>query len=306
MRGYPKSTGSNKNLARIGVIVAGSAPPIEGFKAGLAELGWIEERNVNFAIRVAQGQIDRLPEFASEIVGLNVDVIAVIGAVTVRAVQKATSTIPTVFSVVVEPVGDRLTTNLQRPDGNATGVTTFDPHQAVTQLGFLKMVRPTLARVAILSDSDVSECLSNSNREAVEKMGLQPQIIRVKGPSPDYEAAFSGMDHERAQALVVLEEPINAARRKQIAELSSVRRLPTVFAREQVDAGGLIAYGTSLREAAKQMAVYADKILNGANPGDLPIEAALRHELVINLGTARKLGMTVPLELLDRASHLID
>jgi putative tryptophan/tyrosine transport system substrate-binding protein len=105
---------------------------------------------------------------------------------------------------------------------------------------------------------------------------------------------------------VVLEEPINAACRKQIADLASVRRLPTVFAREQVDAGGLIAYGTSLREAAKHMAVYADEILKGAKPGDLPIEAALRHELVINLRTARKLGMTVPLELLNKASQVID
>ena len=188
-----KSPNNNEKLAKIGVIVAGSAPPIEGFKEGLAELGWIEENNLNLVIRVAQGQIDRLPGFASEIVELNVDLIAVIGAVTVRAVQKATSTIPIVFSVVVEPVGDKLTTNLWCPDCNATGVTTFDPHQAVKQLEFLKMVRPTLSRVAILSDSDVSECLSNSNREAAQKLGLQPQIIRVKGPSPDYEATFSAM-----------------------------------------------------------------------------------------------------------------
>jgi putative ABC transport system substrate-binding protein len=301
-----KSPKNNENLAKIGVIVAGSAPPIEGLKEGLAELGWIEEKNLNLAIRVAQGQIDRLPGFASEIVGLNVDVIAVIGAVTVRAVQKATSTIPIVFSVVVEPVGDKLTTNLQRPDGNATGVTTFDPHQAMKQLEFLKMVRPTLTRVAILSDLDVSECLSNSNREAAQKLGLQPRIIRIKGPSPDYEAAFLAMDQGRAEALVVLEEPINAACRKQIAELAAVRRLPAVFAREQADSGGLIAYGTSLREAAKYMAVYADKILKGARPDDLPIEAALRHELVINLDTAQKLGVIIPLELIDRASQLID
>lgn len=301
-----KSPKNNEDLAKIGVIVAGSAPPIEGFKEGLAELGWIEEQNVNFVIRVAQGQIDRLSGFASEIVGLNVDVIAVIGAVTVRAVQKATSSMPIVFSVVVEPIGDKLTTNLQRPDGNATGVTTFDPHQAMQQLEFLKMVKPTLTRVAILSDSDVSECLSNSNREAAQKLGLQPQIIRVKGPSPNYEAASSTMDQGPAEALVVLEEPINAARRKQIAELAAVRRLPTVFARELADAGGLIAYGTSLREAAKHMAVYADKILKGARADELPIEAALRHELVINLGTARKLGVIVPLELIDRASQLID
>ena len=153
----------------------------------------------------------------------------------------------------------------------------------------------------------VSECLSNSNREAAQKLALQPQIIRVKGPSPDYEGAVSAMDRERADVLVVSEEPINAACRKQIANLASFRRLPTGFAREQVDAGGLIAYGTSIRKAAKHMAVYTDKILKGvAKPCDLPIEAALRHELVINLSTARKLGMTVPLELLERASQVIE
>jgi putative tryptophan/tyrosine transport system substrate-binding protein len=291
---------------RIGIIVAGSAPPAKGFKEGLAELGWIEDLNVNFAIHVAQGEVDRLPGFASDIVGLNVDIIAAIGGVTVRAVQKATSTIPIVFAVVVEPVGDGLATNLQCPGGNTTGVTTFDPHQAVAQLEFLKMLRPGLARVAILSDSGVSECLSNSNREAAKKLELRPQIIRVKGRSPDYEAAFSAMDSERAQALVVLEEPINAACRKQIADLAFVRRLPTVFPREQVDAGGLIAYGTSLREASQRMAVYADKILNGVEPGDLSIESALRHELVINLRIAREFGVTVPPELLARAAQLID
>ncbi|HYY28758.1 MAG TPA: ABC transporter substrate-binding protein, partial [Chthoniobacterales bacterium] len=187
------SPNNNRRIAKIGIIVAGSAPPIEGFKERLAEFGWIEDLNANFTIRVAQGEVDLLPGFASEIAGLDVDIIAVIGAVTVRAVQKATSTIPIVFAVVVEPVGDGLATNLQRPGGNTTGVTTFDPHQAVTQLELLKIVRPGLARVAILSDSGVSECLSNSNREAAKKLELRPQIIRVKGPSPDYGAAFSAM-----------------------------------------------------------------------------------------------------------------
>jgi putative tryptophan/tyrosine transport system substrate-binding protein len=199
-----------------------------------------------------------------------------------------------------------LATSLQRPDRNATGVTTFDLHQAKKQLGFLKMIRPNLGRVTILSDLDVSECLSSSNREAAQELGLQPQVVRVKGPSPNYEAAFLTMEKERTEALVVLEEPINAACRKQIAELALARRLPTVFPREQVDAGGLIAYGTSLREAAKQMAVYTDKILKGTKPGDLSIEPALRHELVINMRTADTLGLTVPPELFNLADQVID
>lgn len=294
-----------KNVARIGIVIAASVPPIEGFKEGLSQFGLVEGLNVNFEVRVAHGQLDQLPGFATEMVSLDVDIIAVIGAVTVRAAQKATSTIPIVFSVVVEPIGDGLATSLQQPGGNVTGVTTFDPQQARTQLEFLKMVRPALARVAILSDLGVSECLSNSNRDAAQELGMEPQVIRVNGPFPDYEGAFSAMDRERAEALVVLEEPINAACRKQIADLASIRRLPTVFAREQVDAGGLIAYGTSIREAAKHMARYVDKIFKGAKPGDLPIEAVLRHELVVNLSTARKLGLAVPPELLNRANQVI-
>jgi putative ABC transport system substrate-binding protein len=295
-----------RERTKIGVIVAGSAPPIEGYKEGLAELGWIENVNVNLEIRVAQGDVALLPEFAAEILRLNVDVIAVIGAVTVRAVQKITSTIPVVFSVVVEPLGDALATNLERPGGNVTGVTTFDPQQALTQQEFLKVIVPKLERVAILSDAGVSDCLSNSNRDAALNLRLRPQIIRMSGASADYEAAFSLMVREGAQALVVLEEPVNAACRKQIAELATDRRLPTVFPREQVDANGLIAYGTSLREAAKQMAIYTDKILKGANPAELPISAALRHDLIINLKTARKLCVSIPVELLGRAGQVID
>jgi putative tryptophan/tyrosine transport system substrate-binding protein len=293
------------DVARIGIIIAGSEPPIEGFKEGLGELGLVEGRNIHFELRVAQGQLDRLADFATEMVGLNVDVIAVIGAVTVRAARAATASVPIVFAVVVEPIGDRLAANLERPGGNVTGVTSFDPQQARTQLEFLRAVSPGLERVAILSDLGVSECLSNSNRQAAHDLGLQPQVIRVNGPAPDYEAVFLAIEGERAGALVVLEEPINAACRQQIAGLAAARRLPTVFPREQVDAGGLIAYGTSLREAARHMARYVDKILKGASPGDLPIEAALHHELIVNLQTARKLGVIVPPELLKSADQVI-
>lgn len=293
------------DVARIGIIVAGPARPIEGFKEGLAEAGWVEGRNVSFELRAAQGQLDRLPGFAAEMVGLDVDVIAVIGAITVRVVRQATSTIPIVFSVVVEPVGDGLATDLRRPGGNVTGVTSFDPDQARTQLELLELVKPSLVRVAILSDRGVSECLSRSNREAARLLGMAPQVLRVAGPAPDYEAAFASMDRERAEALVVLEEPINAACREQIADLALAHRLPTVFPREQADAGGLFGYGTSLRAAARAMAPNVDRILKGARPGDLPIEAARRHELVVNRSTAAKLGVTVPPDLLARADEII-
>jgi putative tryptophan/tyrosine transport system substrate-binding protein len=292
-------------MKRIGIVVAGSAYPIDGFRAGLADLDWAEGESIRFEIRAAEGQLQRLPEFAFEMISLGVDLLAVIGAVTVRAVRKATSTIPIVFAVVVEPIGDGLATNLEHPGGNVTGVTTFDPQQAATQLRFLSAVIPGLERVAILSDLGVSDCMSNSNREATLALQLRPQVIRVEAPAPEYENAFAAMERERAQALVVLEEPINQACRKQIADFAAAHRLPTVFPISMLDAGGLIAYGTSLRNATQRMAGYADKILRGANPGDLPIKAALLHELVVNLVTAQRLGVTVPSGVLAQADQII-
>jgi putative tryptophan/tyrosine transport system substrate-binding protein len=292
-------------MKQVGIIVAGSAYPMEGFKSGLRDLGWIEGTRTSFQVRAAEGQLHLLPEFATEMVNLGVDLIAVIGAVTVRAVRKATSTIPVVFAVVVEPIGDGLAVTLERPGGNVTGVTTFDPRQAMAQLEFLRAVNPNLERVAILSDLGVSDCMSSSNREAARSLSLEPQVIRVEAPSPEYEKAFTSMAREHAQALIVLEEPINQACRKQIADLAAAQGLLTIFPISMLDAGGLIAYGTSLHEAARQMARYADNIFRGANPGDLPIKAALAHDLVVNLQTARRLGVTVPAEILAKASQVL-
>src|SRR5262245_8904928 len=204
----------SRTMIRIGTIVAGSAYPLEEFKLGLRDLGWLEGENIGFELRAAEGELRRLPEFANQIVSAGVDAIAVIGAVTLRAVRQATSNIPIVFAVVVEPISDGLANNLQRPGGNVTGVTTFDPEQAGRQLQLLKAVSTGLERVAILSDRGVTECLSNSNRQAAQDLGLRAQVIRVEGPSPEYEKAFAAMDQERAGALVVLEEPINQPNRK--------------------------------------------------------------------------------------------
>lgn len=293
-------------MYRIGIIVAGSAYPMEGFKSGLRALGWIEGESIAFELRAAEGQLHQLPRFAAEMVRLGVDLIAVIGAVTVRAVRQTTSSIPIVFSVVVEPIGDDLATNLDRPGGNVTGVTTFDPEQAGIQIEFLRAIRPRLERVAILSDLGVSACMSDSNREAALNLQLHPQIIRVEGPSTNYEEAFAAMEREHAQALVVLEEPINQTCRKHIADLAVAHELPSVFPISMLDAGSLLAFGTSLLEATRQMASYADQVLKGARPGELPIRAARSHELVVNLRTARQLGVPVPSELLSKASRVIE
>ncbi len=291
--------------AQIGVIVAGHLPPIEGFKAGLQKLGWVEEKNVHFELRAAEGALDRLPEFASEIVQRDVDVIAVIGAVTVRAVRKVTTDKPIVFAFVVEPLGDNMASNIERPGGNVTGVTTFDPAQARTQLEFLREIVPSIKRVGVLSDLGVSDCMSNANAKAAMELGMTPQVIRVKGPAPNFNDVIADMQHSGVQTLVALEEPIVVSCRKQIADIALASRLPTLFAREQADAGGLLAYGTSLRDAAREMAPYVDKILKGACPGEMPISAVANHELVVNLRTARALGVTMPRELIQRASLVI-
>jgi putative ABC transport system substrate-binding protein len=158
-------------MATIGIITAGPARPIEGFKAGLRELGFVEGQSVRFEQRAANGDLGRLPIFATELVRLNVDLIAVIGAVTARVVQKTTTALPVVYSVVVDPVSDGLATSLEKPGGNMTGVTSFDPNQARTHVELLRSVAPALARIAILSDQGVSDCLSASNARAIESLG---------------------------------------------------------------------------------------------------------------------------------------
>lgn len=291
----------------VGLIVAGIAAPIEGVKEGLAELGFVEGRDIHYELRAANGELDRLPALCDELVAAKVDVIALIGAVTARAARAATTTIPIVFAVVVDPVEDGLAVDLLRPDGNLTGVTTFDPDQARVQMEFLRAVLPSLSRVAILSDGGVSMCLSNANQAAARALGLVPQLLRVKAPNADFPAAFAAIAAGRAEALVVLEEPITQAARMEIAALARDAGLPTVVARGQVDAGGLIAYGTNLHEATRAMARYVERILkDGAKPADLPIVTGLKQELVINRATARRLGLTLPPELLAKADQVIN
>ena len=187
-------------MKRVGIIVAGSAYPMDGFKSEMAALGWVDGDGICYELRAAEGRLHRLKGFASELVGSGVDLIVVIGAVTVRVVREVTSTIPIVFAIVVEPIGDGLATNLERPGGNVTGVTTFDPRQAETQLGFLSALVPGMEWVAILSDRGVSDCMSGVNERAERDMKLRPQVIRVEAPNPEYGKAFAAMERELPRA----------------------------------------------------------------------------------------------------------
>ncbi len=282
-----------------------SLPLFDAFRKGLADLGYVESRNVVIEPRFAEGQYERFPDLFAELVRLKVDVIVVTGAVTARAAKKAVTDIPIVFAVVVDPVADNVVPSMERPGGNLTGVTSFDPQQAKKQFRLLKEAIPGLKRVAILGDQGVSEALMKASEGQAKEVGLQTQRLRVAAPNPDLEGAFAAFKQEHADALLVLEEPLLGVHAKRIAELAARDRLPTMFPPSRVAAGGLIAYGTSQVEAIHRMAAYVDKVLKGTKPGELSVETVNRYELIVNLKTAAEIGVTIPPEVLKRADRVI-
>jgi ABC-type uncharacterized transport system substrate-binding protein len=294
-------------ISRVGFLApqGRSLPLFDAFRQGLADLGYVEGQNVVIEPRFAEGQYDRFPALFAEFVRLKVDVIVVTGAVTARAAKKAVTNIPIVFAVVVDPVADNVVPSLERPGGNLTGVTSFDPQQAKKQLQLLKEAIPGLKRVAILGDQGVSEALMKASEGQAKEVGLQTQRFRLAAPDPDLEGAFAAMKQEHADALLVLEEPLMGVHAKRIAELAARDRLPTLFPPSRVAAGGLIAYGTSQVEAIHHMAAYVDKVLKGAKPGELSVETVTRYELIVNLKTAQEIGVTIPPEVLKRADRVI-
>jgi putative tryptophan/tyrosine transport system substrate-binding protein len=290
----------------VGILAAGAPGPVENFKAGMRDSGFVEGQTVRYVLRVAHGDSERLLGFADELVRAPVDLIAAVGAVTARAAREVTKNVPIVYAVVVDPISDGLATLSGQPLGNITGITTFDPDQARMNTALLRSVKPGLARIAFLADCAVSDCLVEANTRAAREAGLRPQVLRVAGPDPDLVGAFAAMQREGADALVVLEHPVNGANAARISELASAIRLPTGLARAQADAGGLFGYGTSLRDAAYRMARYVRCILRGTEPSDLPVEIFHRPELVLNMQTARSLSLTVPPDILNRAVRVID
>jgi putative tryptophan/tyrosine transport system substrate-binding protein len=261
------SQAQETKLPRVGVILNdGPGPLFDAFRRGLAELDYIEGRNIVFEARFARGQLDRVPELAAELIGLNVDVIASFGAVGAEAAKKASSKIPIVFVGAVEPIAAGFATSLERPGGNVTGITSFDPQQAPKQLQMLREVIPDLVRVAFLSDEDIPRVdgwnsVEKANDTAARTLGIQPQWLKLKGPSPDLDRAFRAMANERAQALVVLDAPVPIIHQRRIAELAITHRLPALFlgGRRMSEAGGLIAYGSGLLDTLPRMSVYVDK-----------------------------------------------
>lgn len=212
------------------------------------------------------------------------------------------------FGVVVDPVTDKLVTNLERPGGTITGVTTYDPQQPRKQLELLKTVIPDLKRVAILGDRSVSEALLNANDKEARALGLEVTRLRIANPNPDIDGVLAQAKTENVGALVMLEEPaiLIPPNAKRIVALATADRLPTIIGADWAEYGVLMAYGTSVVEGARRMAPYVDKILKGAKPGDLPVQAVTGHKLTVNVKTARQIGLTLPPELLKKADRVIE
>jgi len=277
----------------------------EAFRQGLTDLGYMEGRNIEIDARFAEGDYGRFPALIEDLLRAKVNVIAVQGAVTLRAVKKAVTDIPVVFAIVLDPVRENLIANPARPGENITGVTTFDPQQPGKQLGLFQRVLPSLRRVALLGDAGISEALIQAGEEQARAMGLQPQRLRVSGPAPDLAGAFTAAKQAHADALLALEEPVLVMYAKEIAQLAAHNRIPCMSSPIQPDAGQLLAYGTSFNAGMRHMAAYVDRILKGATAGDLPVETLIRYELVVNLKTAAEISITIPPDVLQQADRIV-
>jgi len=298
---------------RIGVLAVGSASDaalrFEAFRQGLRERGWIEGQNVVLEYRWGDGRYDRLPDLAAELVRLKVDVIFAPGTAGLVAAQNATRTIPIVFATAADPLGRGIIASLARPGGNVTGLSFSVGFEIVgKQLEVLKEVVPKVSRVAVLGNpgSPAYGPMLREAQVAGRSLGVQLQVLEARGPN-EFDRAFAAMVKQRAGALLVLADAAYIFDRTPLAQLAAKSRLPAIYGlREHVEAGGLLAYGPNLSDLFRRAATYVDKILKGAKPADLPVEQPTKFELVINLKTAKALGLTIPRSLLLRADQVIE
>ncbi len=301
-------------VARLGFLALNPAanPHLhEAFRQGLRDLGYVEGRNLVIEYRSAEGKPERLPALAAELVALKVDVIVTGGgAPTALAAKQATRTLPIVFASTGDPVTDGLVTSLGRPGGNVTGSSNFVPELVGKHLEQLTQAVPGVSRVAVLwqpgalGERTAKDMLKGAE-VAARALGVRLQIVEARGPA-DIDRAFSDMTRARAGALTALGSAMFNSERRRLVDLAAKNRLPAVYPlREFVDAGGLMSYGPSLADLFRRAATYVDKILKGAKPGDLPVEQPTKFELIINLKTAKALGLTIPPSLLQRADEVL-
>ena len=302
------------NIPRVGFLSPSSLSDprtsryFQAFRQGLRELGYVEGQNIAIESRWAEGKYNRLLGLAVELVRLKITVIVTYGGVATQAAKQATGTIPIVMAVVQEAVSTGLVSSLARPGGNITGMSSMSPELVEKQLQILKEVVPKVSRVALLGNPAQPGHAPQVRhaQDTARMLGVGLQLLEARDPS-EINKAFAAITTERTDAVIVLPDSMLLDHRTQIAHLATQGRLPMVSAlSDHAEAGGLMAYGPSISDTFRRAATYVDKILKGAKAADLPIEQPTKFELVINLKTAKALGLTIPPSLLQRADQVIE
>jgi putative tryptophan/tyrosine transport system substrate-binding protein len=300
-------------IFRIGFLdpstASGSANPLEVFRQEMSKHGWIEGKNIAIEYRFAEQKNERLPDLAADLVRLKVDLIVVPGGPSALAAKKATTTIPIVMANAADPVGAGFVASLARPGGNVTGLASLSPELNTKRLEILKDAVPKLARVGLLRPplSGVSvEVQRKDLRAAAVALKLRLEEIETQLDGKSLESAFQTAKEKQVNAIMTTTSPRFFAERKRIVELAGKHRLPAIyFQKEFVDEGGLMSYGADYTDLYRRAAVYVDRILKGAKPSDLPVEQPTKFEFVINLKAAKQIGLTIPVDLLQRANRVI-
>ena len=300
-----------KNVPRIGFLGGSSASAysgfIDAFRKSLRDLGYVEGQNIAIEYRYADGKRDRLSDLSADLIRLKVDVILVSGSLAIGALKNATKRIPIVMTTVEDPVAQGFVDSLARPGGNITGLTNLAPELSGKRLELVKETLPKIDRVAVLWDPvGPGPAVAFKETQAVAPpMGLQLQSLEIRSPN-DFEGAFKAAIAERSGAVIVLQSFLTNAHRRRIVDLALTHRLPGMYTQmEYVEVGGLMSYAPSYTAIYGRAATYVDKILKGTKPADLPVEQPMKFELVINLKTAKQIGLTIPPNVLARADRVI-
>lgn len=297
-------------VARVGFLGAGDATNLanylEAFRLGLRELGYLEGRNIVIEYRFAEGKYERLPGFAADLVRLKVDAIVIEGSAAMQAARNATRTVPIVMALVGDPVGSGFIQSLARPGANISGVTTLSLELVGKQMELLKEIVPGLGRVAVLWNPDHPghPRAIPGIRTAARTLGLELQLVEVRSID-ELDKAFAELARKRPGALTAVSEPIYDRQQTRIADFAAQNRLPAAYTKAFAQRGGLMSYGARFPDLFRRAAVYVDKILKGAKPADLPVEQPTKFELIINLKTARKLGLNISRDFLARVDEVI-
>jgi putative tryptophan/tyrosine transport system substrate-binding protein len=308
---FPAGAADPAGKRRIAVLYYGTAATNAGVRAfvdELEKLGWIDGRNVTLDVRYSEGRTERFPDLAADVVKHKPDLIVAMSTPATQAAKAAAGDIPIVMASVSDPVGSKIVSSLAHPGGNVTGLSLLAPELSVKRVDILKQAVPSLTRLGVLWNlqNDGMQLRFREINAAAPALGIQILSFGVRNPE-EFDEAFIAMAREHLQALLVMADPVTLGQRERTVEFARSHRIPTIYeAREFVDAGGLLSYGISLPAHYRRAAIYVDRILKGAKPADLPVEQPTQFELVINLKTARALGLAISQSLLLRADQVID